>query len=127
VFLVASLSEQLAALGVKQDIISAFFEADNLGLDRFRLQRDGGGRLSAFRTEVRALRSEYRNTTVGYKFFKTFISALALALPPQRFYDLRDWYSHRRGMHRLRGVFGRAEPIVAQSLFQRRPVRAGEK
>jgi hypothetical protein len=126
-FLLALLSQRLADLGVKQEVISAFFEADRLGLERFELQRDGGGRWQAFRTEMRALRSEYRTTTAGYKVFKGIVGALALALPPQRFYDLRDWYSHRGGMHRLRGVVGKAEPIVPQSLFQRRPVAAGEK
>jgi len=126
-FLVDFLSRRLQELGVKPQIISAFLEADKLKLDRFQLQRDGGGRLKVLSTEMRALRSEYRNTTAGYRLFKGLIGALALALPPQRFYDLRDWYSHRTGMHRLRGIFGQAEPVVPQSLFQRRPVTPGEK
>ena len=126
-FLVTSLSEQLVSLGVKPEIVSAFFEADRLALKRFQLQRDGGGRLQAFRTETLALRSEYQSTTVGYKLFKGLIGSLALLLPPQHFYNLRDWYSHRTGIHRLRNVFGHAEPIIPQSLFQRRRLTPEEK
>jgi cellulose synthase/poly-beta-1,6-N-acetylglucosamine synthase-like glycosyltransferase len=121
-FLIPFLSRCLQELGVAPEIIAAFFDADNLGLDRLQLQREGGQRLKTLRTEMRASRSEYRSSTIGYKLFKVLIASLALTLPPQRFYDLRDWYSRHKGMHRLRRAFAQAEPIVPRSLFQRRPV-----
>jgi hypothetical protein len=126
-FLLTLLPPRLADLGVKQEIIYAFFEADRLALERFQLQRDGGARLKTFRAEMQALRSEYRNTTAGYKLFKGLIGMLALMLPSHHFYNLQDWYSHRTGIHRLRSVFGQADPIVPQSLFQRKRIISEDK
>jgi glycosyltransferase involved in cell wall biosynthesis len=121
-FLLALLPQRLADLGVPQEIIAAFLESDRIELERFQLQCGKGGRWKTFRTEVQAFHSSYKGASTGYKIFRAFSGSLALLLGPQRFYDLRHWYSHRTSMHRFRGVFGHAEPIVPQSLFQRRRV-----
>jgi glycosyltransferase involved in cell wall biosynthesis len=126
-FLLRTLPPRLVELGIVPEVVVALFESDRLALERFQLQRDGGARLQTFRAEMQSLHSEYRSTTIGYKVFKGLIGSLALLLPPQRFYNLRDWYSHRTAIHRLRSVFGHAEPIVPQSLFQRRRLTPGQK
>jgi len=123
-FLMQILPQRLSELGVGPEVITAFFESDRVELERFELQRDGGGRWRTFKAEVRAFQATYKDPTVGYKLFKYLIAALALILPPQRFYNLRQWYSQQSTMHRLRSLVGRAEPVVPASLFQRRPTNA---
>ncbi|MGA2687138.1 MAG: glycosyltransferase [Candidatus Korobacteraceae bacterium] len=126
-FLMGMLPQRLSELGVTQEVIAAFFESDRLEMERYELQRDGGGRWRTFKAEVRGFQASYKNSTAGYKLFKNLIGLLALVLPPQRFYDLRYWYSRQSAMHSLRGLFGRAEPVVPNSLFQRRPVTIDHK
>jgi glycosyltransferase involved in cell wall biosynthesis len=121
-FLLAHLPPRLRELGVAPEVIAALFESDRVELQRYELQRDGGGRWQTLHAEMRAFRSAYKDATLGYKVFHGFLGALALLLGPKRFYQLRHWYSKRTGLHRLRGALGTAEPTLPLDLFQRRPV-----
>ena len=126
-FLHTLLARRLAELGVSEQIIAALFESERVEMERFELQRGGGGRLRAFKAETRAFQSSYKDSSAGYKVFKGLIGLLALVLPPQRFYDLRHWYSRQSSMHRIRNLMGRGQPTVPDSLFQRRRVTGEQK
>jgi len=126
-YLLTTLPPRLAELGIAPEIISALFESDRIELERIDLQSSEGGRWRTFKAEARAFRSTYKDASAGYKLFRGILGALALLLGPQSFYQLRHWYSKRPGIHRVRSVFGQAEPIVPQSLFQRKSVGTSEK
>lgn len=121
-FLMQILPQRLIELGVGPEVIAAFLESDRVELERLELQRGGGGRRRTFKAELRAFRASYKEPTVGYKLFKSVVGLLALVLPPQKFYQLRHWYSRHRTMLRIRRVVGGAEPMVPDSLFQRKTV-----
>lgn len=120
-FLLDFLPQRLSKLGVKEEIIAALLESDRIELNRVQLYLGEGGRWKTFQTEMQSFHWAHKNPTTGYLLFRSLVGALAILLPPRRFYDLRDLYI-RRNLRQLRGVLGSAEPRVSSNLFQRRPV-----
>ena len=87
----------LYRLGVPADSVSALLDHGALEARRFRLRTYGGSRLEAYRTEMRAFRSEFKKPSVGYLLFKYLVMGGAtLLLPPRQFYEARDWYAQRK-------------------------------
>lgn len=119
--LLTHLPRRLAEFGVPPKIIAAVLEDDQIDVERFRLRADGGSRWKTFRTEMEHFRLEYKNASSGYLLFKWFVGALALLIPPRRFYQLRDWYS-RRNLKRFRDLLGKADFSKSQTFIQRRTV-----
>jgi glycosyltransferase involved in cell wall biosynthesis len=121
-FLQAHIPKRLAELGVPQEIIDAHVESDAIQLERLLLQFEAGQRWRTFETEKRSYQMSYKSSSPGYKVFRAFVTALALILPPRLFYDLRAWYGNRHDLHRVRSLFGEAEPAQSSTLFQRRTI-----
>lgn len=120
-FLLSYVPPRLAEFGVAPDIIDAFVESPRVEFERAKLHSGEGGRLQVFRTERRRFQAYYQNRSTGYKLFEFVVCACALLLPPQRFYQLLDWYS-RNNFKRFRTMLGKAEPKVPPVFFQRLPV-----
>jgi len=120
-FLLKYLPPKLAELGVRQEVILALLESDQVEFTRLQLYFGEGGRWKNFKTENRSFRGAYKSATPGYVLFRGLVGVLTMLLSPRQFYRLRDWYA-RRNLVRLRRVFGSAEPRVSPGLFQRRPV-----
>ncbi|MGH9730977.1 MAG: hypothetical protein ACRD4A_04700, partial [Candidatus Acidiferrales bacterium] len=118
-FLVAFLPKRLAELGVPPETISAVIEPHQLEVERFRLQFEKGSRWETFLVERRAYHLAYRNPTHGYALFKWLVGAVTLLLPPERFYELRNWYG-RRNMGRIRGFIVDEETAERQTFAERR-------
>jgi glycosyltransferase involved in cell wall biosynthesis len=124
-FLLGYVPPRLAEFGVALDVIDAFVESPRVEFERAKLYSGEGGRLQVFRTERRRFQAYYRNRSAGYRLFEFAVGACALILPPRNFYQLLHWY----GCHnfaRLRSVFGKAQPKVSSSFFQRRSVAERE-
>lgn len=115
------LPNRLAEVGVRPEIIKAFFEADEIDLERLQLSSGVGGRWKSFRAEIRDFKLSYRKPNPGYLIFKGLVSLIALLLPPRHFYRIRDWYVKTK-LIKVRKVFGGAEPVVSADLFERRPI-----
>jgi glycosyltransferase involved in cell wall biosynthesis len=99
----------LLRLGVPSESISAFIDPVWTDVCRRNLRMHGGSRLKTFRTEMRSFRSTYKNPSLGYRLFKYLVMAPAtLALPPRRFYELRDWYA-RQNLARFRDWLFKAD------------------
>ena len=120
-FLFSYVPPRLAEFGVAPDVIDAFVESPRLEFERAKLYSGEGGRLEVFRTERRRFQAYYQNRSAGYRLFEFVVGACALILPPRNFYQLLDWYS-RHNFARFRSAFGKAEPKVPPSFFQRVPV-----
>jgi glycosyltransferase involved in cell wall biosynthesis len=124
-FLVSYLPPRLVELGVPRDIVEAFLESERIEYDRVRLQfGDEHGRWNVLRTELRRFRASYKRPSIGYRLFECAVGLCALALPPQRFYGLLDWYS-RNNISRFRDILGKPDPKVPPTFFQRRPLPSG--
>jgi len=111
--------KRLAEFGVPSDVISAVLASDRLDLERFRLRYEKTSRWETYRSEKQAFRIAYKNPTLGYRIFKWLVSVMPLLIPPQRFYQLRDWYA-RKNFSRARRFLGDAEPVESQTFIQRR-------
>ena len=120
-FLLSYVPPRLAEYGVPKDVIDAFVESPRVEFERAKLQFGEGGRRQVLRTELRRFRAHYENPSPGYVLFTWLVGACALALPPNRFYRLLDWYS-RNNLKRLRNILGKAQPKVSPAFFQRLPV-----
>jgi len=120
-FLLTYVPPRLLELGVNPEIVDALVESPRIGFERAKLQFGEGSRRQVFRTEMRRFRAHYEHPSPGYVLFTWLVSACALVLPPNRFYRLLDWYS-RNNLQRFRSLFGKAQPKVHASFFQRLPV-----
>lgn len=107
-FLANYLPELLSRLGVSQECIRVFLDRGVADLERFDALRSGT-RWQVFRAEMRAFSREFKNPSLGYRLFKAASGALILALPPARFYQVRDWYA-KKNLRRFRETLGDAEP-----------------
>ncbi len=107
-FLTKYLPELLSGLGVSQECIQILLDRAVADLERFDAQHRGG-RWQVFRTEMRVFSREYKNPSLGYRLFKAASGALMLALPPARFYQVRNWYA-KKNLRRFREAIGEAEP-----------------
>ena len=112
---------RLLEFGVDPGVVDALVEGPRVEFERAKLQFGEGGRRQVFRTELRRFRAHYEHPSPGYVLFTWLVSACALALPPNRFYRLLDWYS-RNNLKRLRNMIGSAQPIVPPTSFRRLPV-----
>ena len=124
-FLFSYVPPRLAEFGVAPDVIDAFVESPRVEFERAELYSGEGGRLEVFRTERRRFQAYYQNRTAGYRLFEFAVGACALILPPRNFYQLLQWYG-RHNFARLRSAFGKAEPKVSPTFFQRRRVAERE-
>jgi glycosyltransferase involved in cell wall biosynthesis len=111
----------LLRLGVPTECVSAFLDPVWTEVWRRNLRALGGSRLKTLRTEMRSFRSTYKNPSLGYRLFKYLVVAPAtLALPPRRFYELRDWYA-RQNLGRFRDWFFKADARAVRKGTGRAP------
>lgn len=111
------LPARLKSLGVPQEIVAMVMEQIQIDVKRLRLFLDGGTSWETYSVEQAEMRRSYRSTTLGYRIYKQLSLLLALALPPRRFYQLREWYA-ANNLRRLRGILGEPElkaPVVERS------------
>jgi hypothetical protein len=78
------------------------------GTSRVAIRRNILSPWETFQTERDDFQSAYKSGSAAYWIFKGFVLGCTLALPPKRFYQLRDWYS-RSNWRRVRGLLG--EPV----------------
>jgi glycosyltransferase involved in cell wall biosynthesis len=116
------IPERLAQFGFSKDVGDALFEWIRVDLQRAKHQAGEGGRWNVFRNEMQRFRTYYQHPSLGYKLFQYLVGACALALPPQRFYQLLGWYS-RNNFKRFRDILGKPEPRVSPAFFQRVSVK----
>jgi glycosyltransferase involved in cell wall biosynthesis len=101
------LETLLRRLGVSQKSVEALLYPWWTECSRFSLRTFGGKRSQAFRTEMRAFRSQYENPDFAYSLFTYLVVGSAtLLLPPQRFYAVRDWYGQKNLGRRRRQLVG---------------------
>jgi glycosyltransferase involved in cell wall biosynthesis len=125
-FLLSYVPPRLAEFGIAPEVIDALIESPRIEFERAKLQSgEEGGRWKVFRTEWERFHTYYRRPSLGYLMFECAVGACALLVPPRRFYQLLSWYG-RNDLKRFRNIFGRAEPKVPTSFFQRRPVAERE-
>ncbi|HEY2820238.1 MAG TPA: glycosyltransferase family 2 protein [Candidatus Acidoferrum sp.] len=96
--------KELLDLGVNRQTASALVRGFCFNAIRWRLSRFGGSRREAFRTEMDSFREEFEDASLQYRLFKYLVvGGATLAMPPQYFYRLRNWYAERQvGRHRER-------------------------
>jgi glycosyltransferase involved in cell wall biosynthesis len=99
---------RLASAAMAPGIIDAIVKPLDVGSKRLRLMLDGGSPWETFQAERDEFQIAYKKGSAGYWLFKGFVLACALALPPRKFYQLRDSYSHSN-WRRIRGLLG--EPV----------------
>src|ERR1700752_425667 len=99
---------RLGSAAMAPGIIDAIVKPLDVGSKRLRLMLDGGSPWETFQAERDEFQIAYKKGSAGYWLFKGFVLACALALPPRRFYRLKDWYSHSNWL-RFRGLLG--EPV----------------
>jgi glycosyltransferase involved in cell wall biosynthesis len=78
------------------------------GTSRVAIRRNILSPSETFQTERDDFQIAYKSGSAAYWIFKGFVLVCTLALPPKRFYQLRDWYS-RSNWRRVRGLLG--EPV----------------
>src|SRR5580704_12238730 len=98
--------KELLELGVAKETASALVRGFCFNARRWRLSKFGGSRREAFRTEMDSFHEEFGDASLQYRLFKYLVvGGATLAMPPQYFYRLRDWYAERQmGRHRERLV-----------------------
>jgi hypothetical protein len=87
-----------------------------------KLGRSGGKPWQTFRVDRAAYHLEYKDVGLGYLLFKGLVLSLTLVIPPQRFYQLKQWYA-KKNMRRYRSVLGEPSP-AAPILVLRRKIAA---
>ena len=117
------LPARLNSLGVPKEIVAIVLEQNEIDVKRHGLWLDGGMSWETYSIEQANFRRSYRSTTLGYRVYKQLSLLLALALPPRRFYQLREWYA-ANNLRRLRGILGEPEPMAP---VVERPIRGNEK
>jgi Glycosyl transferase family 2 len=105
------LPARLKSLGLPQDVVAIVMEQIQIDVRCLRLLLDGGMSWETYSIEKAKFQRCYRSTTLGYRIYKQLSLLLALALPPRRFYQLREWYA-ANNLHRLRGILGEPEPMA---------------
>ncbi len=115
--LAQDLPRELERFGVPHNVAAMLVEPNWLDAERLRLSTGGGWPWDTFRVERASHRLAYRGSTAGYAGFHALVLALAMLLPPQTFYRLKDWYA-RHELAEKRGAIG--APVPAQSLIVRK-------
>jgi len=103
------LSARLKSLDVSDEIVAILMEQIQIEIKRLRLFLVGGMSWETYSVEQAEIRRSYKSTTLGYRIYKQLSLLLALALPPRRFYQLREWYA-ANNLRRLRGMLGEPAP-----------------
>jgi hypothetical protein len=106
--LASELRIRLRSAKIVPDIIDAIVKPLDVGSTRLRLILDGGTPLETFQTERDDFQIAYKTGSIGYWIFKGFVLGCTLALPPKKFYQLKDWYS-QSNWRRIRRLLG--EPV----------------
>lgn len=101
----------LRSLDVPQEIVDIVTTHTRIETKRLRLILDGGMPWETYSVEQEFLQRAYRSTTLGYRIYKQLSLLVALALPPRRFYQLRDWYAGNN-LRRIRGALGEPKPFA---------------
>jgi Glycosyl transferase family 2 len=109
--LAQALPSRLAAAGVSSEAICVIVEPVRVMAERARLALDGGMRRTTYQVEREDMRLSYRTTSLAYRIYKQVSLLLALALPPRRFYQLREWYA-TNALRNLRRILGEPEPMA---------------
>ena len=105
------LPAPLKSLGVPPEIIATALEQIRIDVKRLRLMIEGGMPWETYSLEKEDLRRSYSSTPLGYRIYKELSLLLALALPPQRFYQVRQWYA-ANNLRRMRSVLGEPKPMA---------------
>ena len=94
----------LIEMGVSPESAAALLSGTRLEATRWRLHKFGGKRREAFETEMQAFRESVKNPSAAYRAFKyVVVGAATLLMPPQQFYEMRNWYAKRElGRYRER-------------------------
>ncbi len=113
------LPAPLESLGITPEIIAMALEQIRIDVKRLRLMTEGGNPWETYALEKQELRRSYRSSPLGYRLYKQLSLLLALALPPQRFYQVREWYA-ASNFRRMRGILGEPKPSapVIESVVQ---------
>jgi glycosyltransferase involved in cell wall biosynthesis len=111
--LAEQLRVRLGLAAIAPEVIDAIVEPLDVGSKRLRLMLDGGMPWETFEAERAEFRLAYYKGSAAYWLFKAFVLAITLALPPRRFYQLRDWYS-RSNWRRIRSLLG--EPVPSAEI-----------
>jgi hypothetical protein len=125
-FFLKYIPERLAKFGVPVQVSNALLGSIRSELERLKARFGGGGRWDVFRTELQRFHTQYEHPSLGYMTFEALVAACALLLPPQRFYQLLDWYS-RNDLKRIRNMFASTQQRVPPAFFQRRSVAEREQ
>lgn len=112
-YLAKSLQERLAEAGVSSEAIGIIVDPVRLEASRMRLQLDGGTPWETYKVEKASVKLSYKSAKSVYKVYKELSLLLALAMPPRRFYQLREWYA-ANNLRRYRSWLG--EPVPAQAI-----------
>ncbi len=118
------LIPHLSILGIPHEAMQALIEPDLVDAERLNLGRGGGKRWQTFRVERAAYHLAYKDAGPGYFLFKWLVLSLTLMIPPQRFYQLKQWYA-KKNMRRFRSVLG--EPSSAAPILVHRHKIAAER
>jgi hypothetical protein len=118
------LIPHFSILGLPQEVTQALIAPDLVDAERLKLGRSGSTRWRTFRVERAAYRLAYRDVGFAYFLFKGLVLSLALMIPSQRFYQLKQWYADKN-MRRIRSVLG--EPPPATPILVRRHKIADEQ
>ncbi len=116
------LIPHLSILNIPQESRRALLEPDFVDAERLKLGRSGGKRWQTFQVERAAYHLDYKDASLGYLLFKGLVLTLTLVIPPQRFYQLKQWYAEKN-MRRFRSVLGEPSP-AAPILVHRRKIGA---
>jgi glycosyltransferase involved in cell wall biosynthesis len=111
------LIPHLSILGMPGEATQVLIEPDLVDAERLKLGRSGFKRWQTFRVERAAYRLAYKDVGLGYLLFKWLVLGLTLMIPPQRFYQLKQWYADNN-IRRIRSVLG--EPPSAATVLVRR-------
>jgi glycosyltransferase involved in cell wall biosynthesis len=106
----------LKSVGVPNEIVDITIEQAEVDVKRLRLILDGGMPWETYAIERSIFQQSYRSTTFGYRVYKQLSLLIALALPPRRFYQLRNWYVDHN-LRRVRSILG--EPVPTAPVVER--------
>ncbi|MGH9744589.1 MAG: glycosyltransferase family 2 protein [Candidatus Acidiferrales bacterium] len=121
------LPANLASVGLPLEIVGIVLEQNQIDVKRLHLILEGGTPWQTYSLEQADLRRAYRSAPLGYRIYKQLSLLLALALPPRRFYQAREWYA-ANNLRRLRSIFGEPQPtapLVERAVES--PARSGER
>jgi glycosyltransferase involved in cell wall biosynthesis len=118
--LMRNLPGQLQKFGISSEIVREIVGGREIEAERLRLTVDGGRPWETFCVERQAGRLAYKESTLGYRIFRSLVLALTLFLPPKLFYRIQNGYAERN-LKRFRQLLGK--PTLADPLVQTKTER----